>query len=278
MEHPVLNRIFKVFGLVYSNFDQHSQKYVLSSRLQIYSIFFTIFMQSCNAVAFYCRIQMIPGFFLKSTSMTSRIAIISNWTLWVTLSTTIMLRIITLASSSCKFMNKFYACFSQSGNLERDSIHFLHKLFVGAGIFGTPICVYIFYGFSYLTMALTIAQYCLISQFLAGNFYEWTLFERLNKTVVKLRNDFMLNFDHHGLREQLKRHMDYVDLVKRATKLFQFNKVVGVVGFYVALSFYCFYSYEYITTRSYKKQVNFYSNLQLLVINGELYLYITLGF
>lgn len=252
MEHPVLNRFFKVFGLVYSNFDQNSHQYVLSSRLQLYAIFITIFIQSSCSFVFYCRMKIIQEL---TSSTTSKISIICNWFLWVILSTVFMFRIIALASRFCKFTNKCYACFSQSGNVEIDSIHFLHKFFAVAMIFGTPISICIFYGFSKQTIFRSIAYYFLSSQFFMGHMYEWTLFGRLNLAFVKLQANFMLCCDHKPLWECFKRHMCYVDLVKRLTKLFELNKMVGVVGFFISLSFYWFYSFEYITTRSTEKQV-----------------------
>lgn len=193
--------------------------------------------------------------------MTGMIALIVNWITWIALSIILMLRFISLASYLCKFLNKSYRCFSQTGNVQRDSIHFMHKLFACIAIFGIPVTVVTFYGLTPIVFILIVPCYFLVSQFLVGHMYEWTLLERFKKAFVRLRVDFKFNINHRLLRRYLMTHLDYVDLLKGARKLFEWNKVAGNIGFLIILSFYWFYSFEYIFAKSVIKQVTlFYYN------------------
>lgn len=253
MENPILSRVFKAFGVFHLKFDPNSCRYVKSPWLQLYSVCFTIFLQTFNGLSFYYRVIYVTDVFLKATSLISKIVLVSNWILWIALNTIITFRIILLASRICKFLNKYNDFLAQNGLIETESVLFLHKLFACVTIIGTPPSIFVSYGFNCVAFITIISHYCLMCQFLVGQIFEWTLFERFKTISRALRVNLQTNVNETSLRMCLKRYFDYVDLSRRATKLFELNKLVGVVAVFILLAFYWFYSFEYILKRSVKK-------------------------
>lgn len=251
MENQVLYRIFKIFGLVHSEFDPNSSRYIKNLHLQLYSIFLTISIQTFNGISYYYRWQYMIGGVLTSTSILEKMVLIVDCALWIILNFFVMFQLIFSSFSFCKFLNGFLS----TSFLMDEPTEFRHKLYPIVVILAIPLTNFLNFKFTNIAYFTIISHYFLFFPFVIGYMYEWTWFDKLNKRFGILQRVLQVEINEALVKINLESIDKYFALSKRATKLFMLNKLVGVGAVLFLLSFYWFYSFEYDIVGSIKKKV-----------------------
>lgn len=251
-----ISRFYELLGLIHSKYDETSQKFVQSPRLKLYSVVLTIIIQTLNGVSYYYRLPYMKFKFLTSTSFLNRILLINNAYIFIAMNTFIMFRIIFTSARFTKLFNQLEL------NKRSYSNDLLHKVFGIALIIGNPIGISIYYGMTKIACFTIISHYLLMSQFVAGHLYEHVLVENVINNFKDIQCKFESNISENSFKKLFKKQFECVKLAKNVTKLFEWNKAVGLTAVWILVAFYCFYGYENLIIGSFEKNVYliFFSN------------------
>lgn len=255
MDNPILYRILKILGVIHSKFDQISFRYTKSSRLLLYSIFFTISLQVFNICSFYYR-EIYVNDVLNFNSISHLIIMKTLMSLdcacWITINTSIIFRLIVQWTSVCKLLNNYLKISFYTRIIKKDQINFVHKLFGCVTITGIPIIVFVNYGCTNIAYFTIFSYYLMASQFLAGHLYEFTLFERLNKRHKLLQNKLQMEVSEKSIKVCITYHLHYEKIAKQLTKVFELNQFVELTAVLILCSMYSLYGFEWINAGVFK--------------------------
>lgn len=207
--------------------------------LQCYSVIITVLIQFFNCFSIYYRATSGQDiFFYIKYSRTSTVLITIDCTLWILFNSCIMFRTISLSTQFCNFFNIHV-------KYQSNQILFLTKIYVLIIIIGIPLTNIFSHGISCIAMFITLSHYGLMCQFLVNHLHEWTIFEKLTNCFKNLQTELMTD-----VHKFLTHFDEYTTVSKKAIKLFEVNKVVGLSFTLILFSFYMFYGYEYIVSGS----------------------------
>lgn len=258
--NPFIYLVLKIFGIVTIKFDQNSLGYKKSLPLTIYSICFTITLQTFNGFCFYYREFLSNRSIIERnpTSWLMKIIIWLDLFIWVSINCFLMFRIPFIPNSFCDLPNNFTKKVSHA--------NYVLKLYTIIPIVGIPISGYLHYGFSKFGICMVFSLYCFVCQFLGAHLFEFYLFDKVKEHFKILRNEIRLAKSNTPIELMLETFEKYARYVKILEKTFAPNMVVGLGAAFVLLTFFWFYGLAYFIEGSVKKYAYFWYHSSLVEI------------